>query len=375
MRTRLHKPQSDHIGTNQSIIRRKVQPKLAKNKPGDLHEQEADHVAEQVANKSDSKGGISPASPGGIVQKKTLSQTLTPHIQLKEKDVQLKKTKEKKVVFNKMDEDSLLKREDNNYTRSDVKQDVNRASESIDRTGYDPNSAAEKAYRTETVKEQLKNGEKLHNIHFVYKSFVNTNGDTGDLTYSYRKEYDANKEYIRETSHHKGQRVGLTYGIGDRFDPNEPKKVEKKKDNGLDVKDDDDRAQTGKGEDDLPPKPQLTQYDLDNILLNGGSIFNLIPSSPYFRIDPNKSNYTGTPKNIRKQLSKFDFKKVKIKAFLYYDTNFNIYYLSHEQREIVRKKLMQDLSNLVGSKIKFEVWFTRDTSKSTGALTGYIIDK
>lgn len=85
MRTRLHKPQSDHIGTHQSIIRRKVQPKLAKNKPDDLHEQEADRAAEEVVNKSHSKGDIS-TTTGSNAQTKPISQTLTPRVQLKEEE-------------------------------------------------------------------------------------------------------------------------------------------------------------------------------------------------------------------------------------------------------------------------------------------------
>ena len=90
MRARLHKPKSDNTSSNQSLFRRKVMPKLVKNKPGDLHEQEADRAADEVVKKSSSGNSLSPAGTG-VVQAKPLSQTLTPRVQLKEEeDVQTK---------------------------------------------------------------------------------------------------------------------------------------------------------------------------------------------------------------------------------------------------------------------------------------------
>jgi len=90
MRARLHKPKSDNTSSNQSLFRRKVMPKLVKNKPGDLHEQGADRAADEVVKKSSSGNSLSPAGTG-VVQAKPLSQTLTPRVQLKEEeDVQTK---------------------------------------------------------------------------------------------------------------------------------------------------------------------------------------------------------------------------------------------------------------------------------------------
>jgi len=90
MRARLHKPHSDNASSNQSLFRRKVMPKLVKNKPGDLHEKEADKAADEVVKQSSEKKGLSPIGAGSVVQTKPLSQTLTPRVQMKEDELQEK---------------------------------------------------------------------------------------------------------------------------------------------------------------------------------------------------------------------------------------------------------------------------------------------
>jgi|GEM_PF-2667408 len=89
MRARLHNPRSDNTSSNQSLFRRKVMPKLVKNKPDDVHEKEADRAADEIVQKSSSGNSFS-ASGKGTVQAKPLSQTLTPRLQLKEEELQSK---------------------------------------------------------------------------------------------------------------------------------------------------------------------------------------------------------------------------------------------------------------------------------------------
>ncbi|OJX39288.1 MAG: hypothetical protein BGO87_04715 [Flavobacteriia bacterium 40-80] len=64
-------------------------PKLLKNKPGDVHEKEADRAADEIIQKSSSGNSFS-STGKGVVQAKTLSQTLTPRLQLKEEELQSK---------------------------------------------------------------------------------------------------------------------------------------------------------------------------------------------------------------------------------------------------------------------------------------------
>jgi|GEM_PF-6640555 len=103
MRARLHKPQSDSINLNQNLLRRKVMPKLVKNKTGDPNEKEADRVANAIVKKTSSKN-------------QGVSKENDTHAQLKEDELQ---TKDEKTAQTKENEKIQLNEEENIQTKVD----------------------------------------------------------------------------------------------------------------------------------------------------------------------------------------------------------------------------------------------------------------
>lgn len=81
MRRRHQKPPPNQVLGGDSFFKPKVQKKLAMGTPGDKYEVEADHMADQVVNKTGSGDAIQKMEGEEEVQQKPLAASVTPLIQ------------------------------------------------------------------------------------------------------------------------------------------------------------------------------------------------------------------------------------------------------------------------------------------------------
>jgi len=115
MRRRHQKPPPNQVLGGDSFFKPKIQKKLSMGTPGDKYEVEADHMADQVVNKTGSGDAVQKMEGEEEVQQKPLAASVTPLVQkmeAPEEEEPVQKMEEEESLQAMEEEESVQKMEE-----------------------------------------------------------------------------------------------------------------------------------------------------------------------------------------------------------------------------------------------------------------------